>query len=475
MVTYSRSEISLSSALPRLAGILALLALLFCWSVSGPALAKQSGIAQIAVDANTGEILYASRSEVEWNPASLTKMMTLYQLFTALLSRKLTLDSTIPVSSRAARQPPSKLGLRPGNSIKVRSAIEALAVKSANDVAVAVAEKLAGSEPAFANQMNRTARYLGMSKTRFRNASGLHHSQQVTTARDMAILSVALMRDFPQYYKYFNQRSFEFGNRQYASHNRILQQYDGADGIKTGYIARSGFNLAASALRNDNRVVAVVLGANSSKHRTLLMTNLLDAGFEQMQDTSRRRIARPLPIMLDSPAPTPRPRGGSRPSVQRQQREQTPRNVPIPRVDPRGRSAGIAAVAAVQPVETPSAEPAVLVAETDYSAPIPRPSPQTDALVQTSAAPDAADGNFAVQVGAYRSRGLAQRQLTRVLSKLPSSLNQPEPLVLSIRGRSQKVIYRARLTGYHARDEAAAACDWLKARKTDCMVVDTSS
>lgn len=479
MVSRAPSLNSTFKALPLAAGLLIMLAVFAFWALSTPALAKPNGTARIAVDAHTGEILYASRSQVAWNPASLTKMMTLYQLFSALQRRKLTLNSTIKISRRAARQPPSKLGLRPGSTIKVSSAIEALAVKSANDIAVAVGERLAGSEVAFAKQMNKTARHLGMSGTNFRNASGLHHSQQITTARDMAILGVALLRDFPQYYKYFNQRSFSIGNRRYNSHNRILQQYSGADGIKTGYIAASGFNLTASAVKNDRRVVAVILGANSSNHRTALMVDLLDTGFKELDNTSRRRIARPLPIRLGSPPPVPRPRGNkqTRPTLQKQQQQQ-PLNVPVPRLDPRASPIGFGAVAALQQSEAQTRGKAVIVASAATPAdgtPIPRPSPRTAIPVQAGSA-DEADGNFAVQVGAYRSQGLARKQLTRILSKLPASHSQAEPMVLSIRGnKTKRMIYRARLTGYQARDEADATCDWLKARKTDCMVVQGNS
>ncbi len=458
-------------ALPLLARLLTLLIFLSCLSFGWQAQAKPRGTARIAVDAHTGEILYASRSQVKWNPASLTKMMTLYQLFTALERRKLTLNSRIKISRRAARQPPSKLGLRVGNSIRVRTAIEALAVKSANDVAVAVAEKLAGSEVAFARQMNRTARYLGMSRTNFRNASGLHHSKQVSTARDMAILSVALMRDFPQYYKYFNQRSFKFGKRRYNSHNHILRQYSGADGIKTGYIAASGFNLAASAVQNNQRVVAVVLGTNSSNHRTALMKRLLNSGFNELENGSRRRIARPLPIKLRAPPPIPRPRGGIK-----QKLEPEPRFAPIPRLDPRRAPAKVAAVPALTKPKAPVTQQTAVVASAASNVPVPRLSPRYAELTQTAARTTPAHGNFAIQVGAYRSHGLAKKQLTRVLNKLPSAHSQAAPQVLSVRSRStSRILYRARLTGYKQRGAAAATCSWLKARKTDCMVVQSSS
>lgn len=459
MVMSAREKLTKSAAAPAFSAILVLAGLICWWSLSTPADAKPRGLARIAVDAQTGEVLYSSRSQVQWHPASLTKMMTLYQLFSALQRDKVSMNTQIRISRRAARQPPSKLGIRPGGSITVSAAIQALAIKSANDIAVAVAEKLAGSEMAFAKQMNRTARHLGMSDTNFRNASGLHHSQQVTTARDMAILSIALMRDFPQYYDYFSEPSFRYGKRTYRSHNRILKQYKGADGIKTGYIAKSGFNLAASAVRNDTRVVAVVLGANSSNHRSALMTRLLDTGFDESKKSGRARIARPLPIRLASPPPIPRARPGRAPLFDRPAYT-TPvaGSVPIPRPNPKrlvGEPIVVASIAATRETAIPA-----------LMAPVPRPGPHTEVT---------ADGNYAVQVGAYRSKHQAKVRLSQVLDRLPSSHAEAEPAIVSIRGRSQRVLYRARLTGYEELADADATCKWLKARKSDCMVVQINS
>ncbi len=459
MIESARNKINTASAAPRCAGILVLIGLICWWSLYTPAEAKPRGVARIAVDAQTGEILYSSRSQVRWHPASLTKMMTLYHLFSALQRDKVSMNTRIRISRRAARQPPSKLGIRPGGSITVSAAIRALAIKSANDIAVAVAEKLAGSEVAFARQMNRTARHLGMSGTNFRNASGLHHSKQVTTARDMAILSIALMRDFPQYYDYFSMASFRYGKRTYRSHNRILKQYNGADGIKTGYIAKSGFNLAASAVRKETRVVAVVLGANSSNHRSALMTRLLDTGFDELKKSGRARIARPLPIRLASPPPIPRPRPGLAPLIGRAVIS-TPvaASAPIPRPDPRKLRATPVAVATI--VATPkTALPA-------FGAPVPKPGPRTGGI---------ADGNYAVQVGAFRSKRQAKVRLSQVLDRLPSSHAEAEPAIVTTRSGSQRVLYRARLTGYEELADANATCRWLKARKSDCMVVQINS
>jgi D-alanyl-D-alanine carboxypeptidase len=417
----------------------AVLLCLFSLVVASPATAKPPGQARIAVDAHTGEVLFAKGSQVRWHPASLTKMMTLYQTFNALERRKISLKTRIAISRRAARQPPSKLGVRVGNRITVRTAIEALAVKSANDIAVALAEHLAGSERNFAKQMNKTARWLGMSKTNFRNASGLHHSQQYTTARDMAILSVAMIRDFPQYYKYFSQNSFRFNGRTYRSHNKILKVYSGADGIKTGYIGASGFNLAASATRGDGRVVAVVLGGASSDHRTVLMKRLLDQGFKQLKAPSRSRIARPLPIKLAPLPPVPRPR-----SIVR--RNRAPRYAPIPRPHP-NRSALPA---------TANARPAKQVAS-------------------GSVRRNTATSAFAVQVGAYRSAGLAQQRLNVVLGALPGAHSPSAPRVIPFKDPRQGLYYRARLTGYKSRAAANATCDWLRSNQNACTVVSEQS
>jgi len=418
------------------------LVVVFAFAFGAQGQAKPKGIARIAVDAQSGEVLYASRSETRWHPASLTKMMTLYQLFSTLERRKLTLDSRIKISRRAARQPPSKLGLRPGNTITVRTAIESLAIKSANDVAVAVAEKLGGSERAFAKQMTKTARRLGMNKTTFRNASGLHHSKQITTARDMAILSIALMRDFPQYYSYFSKKDFRFARRRYTSHNHLLAKYTGADGIKTGYIAMSGFNLAASAVRNNRRVVGVVLGARSSSVRTVLMTRLLNTGFSELKKTGRPRIARPLHVRLTPPPPIPRPR-------YLPGQTQWPRIIPIPRQNPHYRLA---------PPQPATASAGVAMANAS----------------STLWAADARAADYAVQVGAYRTPNLARQQLTEVLDALPAAHSPAAPKVVSFRHPSRGTFYRARLAGYDSRRAASATCDWLKAHRTDCAVVASS-
>lgn len=232
--------------------------------------------AAIVIDGSSGQTLYAAHATEQRYPASLTKMMTLYLVFHALDAGKLSRDTPIPMTVNGARQPPSKLGLKPGQTITVDAAIRALVVKSANDVATALAEYMAdGSEARFAESMTAHARSLGMNQTVFRNASGLPDPGQVTTAADMAKLSVALKRRFPHYYAYFSLRTFSLEGKEIRGHNKALDMISGADGIKTGYTRASGFNLATSATHNGRYVVGVVMGEESAKVRDARMAQLI--------------------------------------------------------------------------------------------------------------------------------------------------------------------------------------------------------
>lgn len=223
--------------------------------------------AAIVVDARTGKSLFDVNSTAQRYPASLTKMMTLYLVFDALETGRLSKESQIPVSAHAASQPPTKLRFRPGESIDVDSAIRALTVKSANDVAVAVGEYLGGSEDGFAAMMTAKARQIGMRNTVFRNASGLPDGGQHSTARDMAVLGIALRSRFPQYYYYFSATDFMFRGRLVRGHNDMLGRVRGVDGIKTGYIRASGFNIVTSYDADGRRLVIVVMGADSARQR----------------------------------------------------------------------------------------------------------------------------------------------------------------------------------------------------------------
>lgn len=257
--------------------------------------AAQPRQAALVLDADTGEVLYAKNAEAKGYPASLTKMMTLYLTFEALEAGRLKLDQPLPVSKRAASQPATKLGLKVGETITVEQAILALTVKSANDVATVIAEALAGSEAKFAEMMTAKAHKLGMKSTTFRNASGLPDGGQVSSAQDMATLGLALYRQFPQYYAYFSAQKFKFRGQTVYSHNRMLKSYSGTDGLKTGYTAASGFNIAVSVQRNGRRLIGVVFGGNSAGARDQQMAKLLDQSFAALEARKALQLANVTP------------------------------------------------------------------------------------------------------------------------------------------------------------------------------------
>ncbi|WP_061934418.1 D-alanyl-D-alanine carboxypeptidase family protein [Aureimonas sp. AU22] len=232
--------------------------------------------ASIVVDMDSGRVLHADDADGLRHPASLTKLMTLYLLFEAIEARRIGLDDAMPVTAFAAARAPSKLGLRPGETIRVRDAMSGLAVKSANDVASVVAEALGGTDDAFALAMTRKARQLGMTRTNFANPSGLPDEAQISTARDMAILGQQIRKRFPQYAALFKTEGFEYGGRHYAATNKLLGRVAGVDGMKTGYVNASGFNLVASARRNGRGVIVVVLGGRTGRERDASVEALID-------------------------------------------------------------------------------------------------------------------------------------------------------------------------------------------------------
>ncbi|MBS0271627.1 MAG: D-alanyl-D-alanine carboxypeptidase [Proteobacteria bacterium] len=256
--------------------------LAFCFLISSPTLARKS--ASIVICAETGKVQHEQNADAITHPASLTKMMTLYLTFKALRDGKLTLKQKLPVSKFASKQSPCKLWLKPGTTISVRDAILGLITKSANDAAAVLGEALGnGSEAKFAQIMTSQAQKLGMSKTIFKNASGLPHKQQVTTARDMATLSRALYKHFPDYFPLFKTKQFTHKGVVHANHNKLLGKVKGVDGIKTGFINASGFNLAASMVRDNRRIIAVVMGGDSAKSRDQKMVKLLEATHSKMR------------------------------------------------------------------------------------------------------------------------------------------------------------------------------------------------
>jgi len=238
--------------------------------------------AAMVVDARSGEVLHSENADTPLHPASLTKMMTLYIAFEAVEHGELTMDTVVTISRNAAAEPPSKLGLRSGQKIKLRYLVRAAAVKSANDAATAIGEAISGSEAAFARRMNRTAKAMGMSRTTFKNANGLTESGHMSTARDMTLLGRHMIYDYPQYYNLFSRITTHAGMREvYNTNRRFLGAYKGADGIKTGYTNAAGFNLVASAERGSERVVTTVFGGRSTASRNAKVAELMDLGFKR--------------------------------------------------------------------------------------------------------------------------------------------------------------------------------------------------
>ena len=273
--------------------------------------AQAAPYADIVVDANSGAVLHATNPDARRHPASLTKIMTLYLLFEQLEAGKLKLDSALKVSTEASAQAPTKLGLKPATTLSVEDAIKGMVTRSANDAAVVVAEAIAGNESEFAKVMTRKAHALGMKNTVYKNASGLPDDNQVTTARDQSILGRAIQDRFPRYYKYFSIRSFTFRGQTITNHNRLLGKVDGVDGIKTGYINASGFNLVTSVHRGNRYLVAVVMGGNTGASRDTRMRELIN---EKIVQASIKRTSPMVaeatpsePVVVAKAEPKPEP------------------------------------------------------------------------------------------------------------------------------------------------------------------------
>ncbi|TFH87735.1 D-alanyl-D-alanine carboxypeptidase [Billgrantia azerbaijanica] len=400
--------------------------------------------AAIVVDAESGDVLSAANADATRYPASLTKMMTLYLLFEALEEGRLTLDQPLSVSSRAAAMPASKLWLRAGSSITVRKAIQALVVRSANDVAVVVAEALGGSESRFATLMTRKARELGMTATEFRNASGLPDARQVTSARDMARLSLAVMNDFPQHYHFFSLSRFSWRGKTITGHNRLLSNYPGADGLKTGFIRASGFNVATSAVRDGRRLVSVVMGGFTAASRDKHMADLLDRGFVRLSmlqrgdwiaraDMSGDRLALPEP----APAPEAQP-----------------------------------AAAELEPAFSWSA--ALATTRAEASALLAEPNAEMGSaddpireLIARAESPRQR-GAWAVQVGAFSDADQARSLAARAADRLASELTDVRVAVAEAEGA--RPVFRARLVDLREHD-ARTACRRLRQQGMECLVV----
>ncbi len=349
-MTHSRVEHRASAPIrARRIALAAALAMVAAWLMPGTARAQigSERYAAMVVEARTGRVLIAANADETRYPASLTKMMTLYMLFDALAEGRVQLNTPIRMSEEAASRPPSKLGLPAGSTLTVQQAILALVTKSANDVAAAVGEHLAGSEERFGQVMTLRARAIGMTRTTFRNASGLPDPDNTTTARDMATLGLRLIRDHPTRYHYFSTVHFNWGRAMIRNHNRMLGDYEGADGIKTGFIRDSGFNIVTSAIRDNIRLVGVTMGGSSWVERDRHMGALLDQGFAQMGVAPRP----PSSLMAAVPAVGAARAATSARRAVPDRRARTTRAAAVqPRVGPgRGTTAARAATRAVAP------------------------------------------------------------------------------------------------------------------------------
>lgn len=430
------------------------LATLFMVAHAGHAAADNPRYAAFVVDETTGEVLHARRADDARYPASLTKMMTLYMLFEALERGDVTMSTEMTVSRHAAGQSPSVLGVESGDTISVETAIRALVIRSANDIAVVVGEHLAGTETAFATRMTTRARELGLSQTTFRNASGLPNARQMTTARDMARLSIALHRDFPQYFHYFSERSFVHNGRTWRSHNNLVGRVNGVDGMKTGYIRASGFNIAVTAERNGHRIVTVVMGGPTAASRDNHAEELVNAAFRSFERREQILLAandiapRMNPIRLQDQIAIEIAQLDLRGPVAQGDADNLPAlrvvldDSPAPEHEP-------------APAAAP-AEPVAIAAE-----------PIDEAPVRTASAA-VRSGDWSVQVGAYAGEAAALARLETVRNLAPdlSTAVLATPAV-DTGGRQ---LFRARFEGVTA-DTARSVCRVLAQRNEACFAV----
>ncbi|MEL6378322.1 MAG: D-alanyl-D-alanine carboxypeptidase [Pseudomonadota bacterium] len=489
-VSKSRSSLVASRLLffrsiPAVRGVWMKLAGVMAALVAGlaPLTAAQanSKYAAFVVHADSGDILFDRYSTQLRYPASLTKMMTLYLLFEEIEAGRLTLKSKLPVSKTAAAQPPSKLGVRRGSTIDVETAINALVVKSANDVAVVVAEKIGGSEWQFARKMTAKARALGMRRTTFRNASGLPHSKQRTTARDMAELSRRLFQDFPHYQHVFSTKSFRYKNRTYTTHNTLVKTYPGADGLKTGYTRLSGYNLATTAVRDEHRLIGIVLGGRSSYTRDKHMREILDAGFK----TIKKNPALISALYLRPPTPSIKPS----PFDDDPLLSTSPELVAAlarGRQSFEGAYAGPASSAATQGQGSPLSGSvygadgrastddlnraqfdrlAQLISREDNSYRLAEGDTDTPSFV----VPAAGRNLFSVQIGAYSSEDFALTQLENAAAR--AALTGVDRRVIPLQSGNKTALYRARFF-FASEKTARAGCTTLKQNGIGCFVTN---
>ena len=441
-----------------------------------PFAAFSAPYAALVMDARTGEVLHSRNADTRLHPASLTKMMTLYVAFDAVARGEITLDTEVKISRKAAAEPPSKLGLKAGQRVKLRYLIRAAAVKSANDAATAIGEAISGSEAAFARRMNRTAQAMGMKRTTFKNAHGLTEAGHLSTARDMSRLGRQLFYDFPDYYNLFSRQSTSAGSKMVSNTNgRLLSQYRGADGIKTGYTRAAGYNLVASAERGRERIIATVFGGRSVSWRNQRVAELLDMGFKRApSQVAVIRPARPAYSAIEgktirtsglvdrSPRPLGRP--GTTPNASAlvaladgiedalAEVAVSNRSVPKPQAAPRASQAASLAGALLRPA--------------------PRPRPVLADRQETGKEPvvvtrlsSSGGRQWGINVGRYTTRDEAERVLLQTALVEISTLD--EALRKVVRGPSG---WEANFVGLTA-ERAELACRRLHAQNVNCIPV----
>lgn len=481
-------------------------------AVSPAAHAGTGNDAALVMDAESGRVLYARSGDAARAPASLTKIMTLYLVFDQIKAGRMSLSDEITISANAAAQKPTKLGVKKGDKITVEQAIYALVIQSANDVAVAVAEHVGGSEQQFARMMTQRARDLGMKRTTFRNPSGLPDAGQITTARDMAILSRAVMRNHPDLYRYFSATEFTFRGKTTKTHNRVLTSLNGANGIKTGYTRASGYNLTTSAERNGKRLIGVVLGGDSGKERDAEMKAMLEAWFKQLERRPNLVASYGSGVTIAS-APAPQPMAVA--AVE-------PKAAPVPKPEPEVRR-----VVAMAPIpDEPEAAPAPKKAKpvhVAYYVPQPQAKParvggvtrtakakttevaegdtgedrvlplstlvsnDSDSIATLIAAnysdtpgeaprkvKKAAAGDWGIQIGAFDSRKAAEHEIARARSASKRSVGDADEMVMNVTNAEGRTFYRARFTGFSNAD-AQAACKALKGEGFKCVTFSTAT
>ncbi len=441
----------------------------------GPAQATPQ-FSAVTVDARNGKILFSDSIDGPRHPASLTKMMTLYVLFQDLKAGRIKLSTQLHVSARAASMAPSKLDLKAGSSISVEDAIKGLVTRSANDAATTIAENLGGTEANYSARMTRVAKSIGMMHSNFANASGLPNPLQITTARDMATLGLRLMRDFPQYYPYFRIQQFVYQGRIIRTHNALVGRFEGTDGIKTGYVAASGYNLVTSTKRGNKRLVGVVMGGRSTASRNAFMMRMFENMFPKA--TEGETIAA-LP-------------GTSAGTINPLSNLKTASTNKAPAQDVgTDDMAAAAAAASTGPIDpsgdeedqTGLADTADTASKTKVlQASLVPTGPITDKILpfkvkSTSDSPVNVAGILAsswkIQIGAFPEKSMAEAKLTALRGASLASLEGKQPYTMVLQ-QGTKILYRARFAGF---DEATArqACASIKKRGEMCMEVSPQS